>query len=74
MLASHAEIKVVSPSCPGGMARQFRVQVKTPETPSQWKLVGSFGDPIRAGVCAREWAMTGQQIRIVACRTLPTAA
>jgi hypothetical protein len=65
---------VIAPSCPGGMARQFRVQVKNRETPSHWKLVGSFGDWHEATACASKLAMAGEQIRVVACRALPTAA
>jgi hypothetical protein len=64
----------ISASCPGGMARQFRVQVASNETLSQWKLVGSFSDVEKASRCAAELEQAGQQARIVACRNLPTAA
>ena len=60
-------------SCPGGMARQFRVQVWNPETPSHWKLVESFTELGDACSCAERLQDAGQQIRVVACN-LPTAA
>ena len=65
---------VVSPSCPGGMAKQFRVQVWNGETPSHWKLVGSFDNLDLASACAEREMLAGEQTRIVACRSLPTAA
>ena len=49
---------LVAASCPGGMARQFRVQVTSSETPSQWKLVGSFRDPRAADQCAADQQKT----------------
>lgn len=61
-------------SCPGGMARQFRVQVASNETASQWRLVGSFRDGLAAHACASELCRSGIQARIVQCNTLPTAA
>ena len=65
---------LISVSCPGGMARQFRVQVQSNETPSQWKLIGAFRDRRQAGQCAAEHAESGQKTRVVACSALPTAA
>jgi hypothetical protein len=65
---------LIAASCPGGMARQFRVQITSSETPSQWKLVGSFRDPRRAGQCAADQQKAGQKTRIIDCRALPTAA
>ena len=65
---------VVSVSCPGGMARQFRVQVESNETLSHWKLVGSFGDIDEAHRCAAALEQAGQHARVIACRSLPTAA
>ena len=65
---------VISVSCPGGMARQFRVQIESNETPSQWKLIGSFRDRRQAGQCAAEHARKGQKTRVVECGALPTAA
>jgi hypothetical protein len=65
---------VVGVSCPGGMARQFRVQVCSSESPSHWKLAGSFRDVEGASECARRLARAGAQTRVVACRALPTAA
>jgi hypothetical protein len=65
---------LVAVSCPGGMARQFRVQVASGETPSQWKLVGSFRDSRAARECAARLQSAGQQARVVTCGALPTAA
>ena len=61
-------------SCPGGMARQYRVQTSAPETPAAWKLAGSFRDVIAANTCASRLAEKGQHTRIIACTNLPTAA
>lgn len=66
--------RLITASCPGGMARQFRVQVASSETPSNWKLVGAFRDGEQAGRCAAGFQQAGHQTRIVACRALPTAA
>jgi hypothetical protein len=60
-------------SCPGGMARQFRVQIWNCETPSHWKLVESFADLGEACSCAERLQDAGEQIRVVACK-LPAAA
>ena len=67
-------LAVVSPSCPGGMARQFRVQVWNGETSSHWKLVESFENLDSATACAERLMLAGEQTRIVAWRALPTAA
>lgn len=66
--------EIVTANCPGGMARQFRVQVWKDETPSHWKLVGSFHELSEASACAEQQILAGEQTRVVACRTLPTAA
>ena len=66
--------ELIAASCPGGMARQFRVQVESDEMLSHWKLVGSFGDVDDARRCAAQLEKAGQHARIVACRSLPTAA
>jgi hypothetical protein len=65
---------VISVSCPGGMARQFRVQVRDDETPSLWKLAGSFSEFSDASVRAEQLRAAGEETRVVACRALPTAA
>lgn len=64
----------VSACCPGGMARQFRVQVESPETLSHWKLAGTFGDADAARRYAADLQQAGQHTRVIACRALPTAA
>jgi len=65
---------VIGGSCPGGMARQFRVQMTTGEVPVRWNLAGSFRDRHEAGKCAARLMIAGYQTRIVDCRALPTAA
>jgi hypothetical protein len=61
-------------SCPGGIARQYRVQTAAPEAPAAWQLAGSFRDATTAYHCAKQLAELGQHTRIIACRNLPTAA
>jgi hypothetical protein len=56
------------------MARQYRVQVASRETPSHWKLVGSFRDERQADECAARHHQAGQIARVIACSALPTAA
>lgn len=65
---------VVAVSCPGGMARQFRVQIQSTDTPTGWKQVGSFRDRWQAGECAERYQKAGQKTRVVVCSALPTAA
>jgi hypothetical protein len=75
MSTSHSSRpSLITASCPGGMARQFRVQVASTETPSKWKLVGAFRDQGQAGQCAARLQKAGHETRVVACSTLPTAA
>ncbi len=64
----------ISVSCPGGMARQFRVQVASTESPELWKLVGSFRDFTSAERCAAQLIDAGEHTRVIACTALPTAA
>jgi hypothetical protein len=65
---------VLSVACPGGIARQFRVQVQDAETPLTWQMVGSFADRPAAKACAEQWGESGRLARVVECRCLPTAA
>jgi len=65
---------VVAVSCPGGMARQFRVQVQSTDTPTGWKQVGSFRDRRQASKCAARYQKSGQKTRVIVCNVLPTAA
>jgi hypothetical protein len=65
---------ILAASCPGGMARQFRVQVCESETPDRWKLAGSFVQLSQADECARRLTLAGEHARVIACRSLPTAA
>lgn len=64
----------IAVSCPGGMARQYRVQTAAPDAPEAWKLAGSFRDATAANTCAARLAEKGQFTRIIACTNLPTAA
>ena len=65
---------MLSVSCPGGMARQYRVQIADAATASQWRLVGSFREVSLARDCAQQYTRAGRMTRVVACRSLPTAA
>jgi len=65
---------VLAVACPGGMARQFRVQVPDEATASQWRLVGSFREGWAAEAAACRLVETGTPARVVQCRALPTAA
>jgi hypothetical protein len=65
---------VIAISCPGGLAQQFRVQVAAEGTHPTWQLAGSFRDAQLAQQCAAKLNTEGQTSRIVAYRSLPTAA
>ena len=64
---------ILAVSCAGGIGQQFRVQVRGRDKTS-WNLAGSFRDSGSAEACAEGLKQSGQQARIVAWRTLPTAA
>jgi hypothetical protein len=66
--------QLLAVSCAGGMARQYRVQVRDPQHPAGWSLVGSFRDSQIAETAAASVRRSGRQVRIVACQSLPTAA
>jgi hypothetical protein len=74
MKAGQTSIELVAVSCPGGMARQYRVQVASPETACHWRMVGSFKSDAAADRCADRWRQAGARARIIECRALPTAA
>lgn len=67
-------VMLLSVSCPGGMAKQYRVQVCDTDSPNHWSLAGSFRNPSDAGACTQRLMDAGRQARIVECRSLPTAA
>lgn len=71
--AGEAGEVVLSAACPGGMARQFRVQVPDEATASRWRLVGCFREARAAKAAALLLVETGTAARIIDCRTLPTA-
>ena len=56
------------------MSRQFRVQVRDQPNLPQWSLVGSFRDRQVAETVAAGLSRAGRMVRVVACRSLPTAA
>ncbi len=70
----HAGGAVLSVACPGGMARQFRVQVRDQATASNWRLVGSFREVGAAEAAVERLAEAGTAARLIECRALPTAA
>lgn len=61
-------------SCPGGIARQFRVQVAGTDGPLAWQLVGAFRQRAEAEKCVAALKPISSRIRVVECRALPTAA
>lgn len=66
--------EVLAVACPGGMARQLRVQVLDASTPSRWRHVGSFRDSRTAAELAARLRESGASARIVQCNRLPTGA
>jgi hypothetical protein len=64
---------VMAVACPGGMARQFRVQARDERTPNLWQLVGSFREAGEARAAVERLARAGTPARVIECRTLPTA-
>ena len=65
---------LIAVSCPGGLARQFRVQVASEAMASKWALVANFADGDKAAACAEGLRLRGDVTRVVCCRALPTAA
>ncbi len=65
---------VLAVACPGGMARQFRVQVRDEATASRWRVVGSFREVWAAEAAVERLVESGTPARLVQCRALPTAA
>src|SRR4030095_9443855 len=65
---------VLAVACPGGMARQFRVQARDERLPNMWRLVGSYRTEEVAQAAVERLARAGTTARVVECRTLPTAA
>lgn len=65
---------VVSAACPGGMARQYRVQVRDEGTAGKWSLAGVFRESWEAQAAADRLVELGAPARVVQCRSLPTAA
>jgi hypothetical protein len=70
----NAGVAVLSVACPGGMARQFRVQVRDERTPGFWQLVGSFRQAGEAHAAVERLQNAGKPARVIECRALPTAA
>ena len=66
--------ELLAVACPGGMARQFRVQVRDERMPHLWQMVGSFRDAEAAHAAVERLQQAGTPARIVECRALPTAA
>jgi hypothetical protein len=66
--------EILAVACPGGMARQLRVQVLDESTPSRWRYVGSFRDARSAAELAARLRESGTTARVVQCNHLPTGA
>ena len=65
---------VISVSCPGGQARQFRVQIVSEAVASKWAMVANFVDGEQAAACAERLRRSGDVARVISCLALPTAA
>ena len=61
-------------SCPGGMARQYRVQCYDASSQSDWKLHASFRDHWHAQQCLEDLQSRGIRARVIAHSSHPTAA
>ena len=72
--SASSEPAVLSVSCAGGIARQFRVQVRDEVTSSQWRHIAVFRRADEAHRLAEQLRLTGKFARIIDCRSLPTAA
>ena len=66
--------EVLAVACPGGMARQLRVQVLDESTASRWRHVGSFRDSQAATDFAARLSASGTTARVVQCNRLPTGS
>jgi hypothetical protein len=65
---------VLGVACPGGMARQFRVQERDQLMPHLWRLVGSYRHASEAQAAVERLAKSGTACRVVECKALPTPA
>ena len=59
-------------STPGGLARQFRVQYKTPDR-AAWRIYGSYRDQESAETIMQQLEEAGWQARLIECRLCPAA-
>jgi hypothetical protein len=69
-----SEPAVLSVSCAGGMARQYRVQVRDDGMNNSWRHIAVFRRADEAHRLAEQLRLTGKFARIIDCRSLPTAA
>lgn len=67
------QLLTISAVCPGGIARQFRVQVQE-HAADVWRSVKNCTDAEQAEQDAAEWASRGYRVRVIGYRTAPTAA
>ena len=67
------ELAPLAVNCPGGLARQYRVQQHDPCSASGWRLYASFREQWHAQQCLEDLQCRGIQARIVAYSSLPTA-
>ena len=65
--------RVLTPSIPGGPARQYRVQVKD-ESEYAWHAFATFPHQGPAQACLKELQSRGIISRMLAIRILPTSA
>ena len=66
-------VRVLTPSVPGGPARQYRVQV-VDQVERTWRLFAAFGRREPAQSCLQDLLARGISSRLVAVRICPTSA
>lgn len=69
---THDSRILMSVSCPGGLARQYRVQYFEP-TSSQWFMYATFGRRELAEQCLLRLTVNGFQARLVDYNISPAA-
>ncbi len=72
--SDRGESQPLAANCPGGVARQYRVQCFDAASQSEWKLHATFREEWHARQCLADLQSRGIKARVVAYSALPTAA
>lgn len=67
-------ISLLAATCPGNMAPHFRVQTRSADADSPWKLFASFSELSLAQICLDRLRRQGEAARLIPYRRVPTAA